>query len=184
MNVKVIISLVLCLSLLGGLFIFAQSEKKQDDFGMEFLRIHIRANSNDAADQDVKYEVKDKVVQYLTPFLCNATNKSAAIQIVNSKIEDIQKVADNVLKEHGFCYKSKGELKKETFPTRTYDNLTLPAGVYDSFILNLGEGAGNNWWCVVYPPLCFVNNDNSTNVVYKSKLIDIINSFWRRTNAN
>ena len=138
MNIKVIVSLVLCLSLLAGLFAFAQTEKRQEDFGTEFLRIHIRANSNDTADQDVKYKVKDQVVQYLTPFLCNATNKAAAMQIVNSKIGDIQKVADNVLGENGFSYKSKGEVKKETFPTRTYDDVTLPAGEYDSFILNLG----------------------------------------------
>ena len=88
-------------------------------------------------------------------------------------------MANNVLKNEGFCYTSNALVTSEEFPTRTYQNLTLPEGVYDSLIVNLGTGSGNNWWCVVYPPLCFVNADNSSEVTYRSKLLEIINSFWR-----
>ena len=179
MNIKVIISLVLCLSLFGMLFVLPTNHNNPTN--AEFLRIHIRANSNDAIDQNVKYKVKDSVVKFLTPYLCDAKNKEMAIKIVSQHLFDIQVVCDEVLKNEGFAYVSNAKICKEEFPTRTYNDLTLSAGVYDSLIVNLGSGSGNNWWCVVYPPLCFVASDNSsTEVIYRSKLLEIINSFWRR----
>lgn len=184
MSVKVIISLVLSLSLLA--FVFLAVPQKDDVSSInncEFLRIHIRANSNSEVDQDIKYVVKDEVVKYLTPHLSKAQNKASAMQIVKSVLPDLKIVVDNVLLQNGFAYTSDGRLLQENFPTRVYDDKTLPAGMYDSLIINLGSGLGNNWWCVVYPPLCFVNADNSNNVVYKSKLVEIINSFWRRVNV-
>ena len=143
-----------------------------------FLRIHIRANSNDAVDQNVKYAVKNAVVAYLTPRLENATTKSEAMKVVNENLEGISQIADNVLSNNGFSYTSQAKLTREDFPTREYDNIVLPSGEYDSLILSLGSGVGNNWWCVVYPPLCFLNtSDTQDGVVYKSKLYEIVKSF-------
>ncbi len=184
MNVKVIISFVLCLSLFGlFVYVLPHEQDNKSDFNNEFLRVHIRANSNDTIDQEVKYKVKDAIVQFLTPLLCNVTDKQSAMQIVANNLSNIESVANTVLRTEGFCYTSNASLKTEEFPTRTYQDLTLPSGVYDSLIVNLGTGTGNNWWCVVYPPLCFVNTDNSSNVTYKSKLVEIINSFWRKYDA-
>ncbi len=145
-----------------------------------FLRIHIRANSNDTIDQAVKYQVKDALVNYLTPILAEATTKTEAMQLVSQNLDNITEVARLTLEEHGYNYGAKAELRREEFPTRCYDDVVLESGEYDSLIVELGSGTGNNWWCVVYPPLCFVNAnlDGSQGVVYRSKIVEIIKSFF------
>ena len=146
----------------------------------DFLRIHIRADSNDQADQNVKFQVKSAVVDYLTPYLANAQTKQQAMSVVKGHLSQIEKVCDKVLADNGFSYKSHAKLCQEEFPDRSYGDVTLTAGVYDALIIELGSGSGNNWWCVVYPPLCFVGGEsNGTNsIVYKSKLLEIINQ-WK-----
>lgn len=142
----------------------------------DFLRIHIRADSNSQADQNVKYVVKSAVVDYLTPYLAEATSKDKAMSIVKSHLSGIKRVCDKTLKENGFNYTSKAKLCTEEFPDRSYNGVTLAAGVYDALIIELGSAQGNNWWCVVYPPLCFVGGEsNGTNqIIYKSKIAEII----------
>lgn len=146
----------------------------------DFLRIHIRADSNDTDHQQVKYLVKNAVVDYLAPYLTNATTKQKAMQIVTQQLANLKNVCDKVLSDNGFSYQSTVKLCQETFPDRTYDGITLPQGVYDALIIELGSGQGNNWWCVVYPPLCFVGGEsNGTNVItFKSKLLEIIQN-WK-----
>ena len=180
MSGKTLIGLVLCTVLLFVLFTLPLSADSAKISNADFLRIHIRANSNSEVDQNVKYEVKDAVVKFLTPLLCDVVDKQSAINIVSNNLKNIEKVCNTVLKESGFNYASEAVIKQENFPTRTYNEVTLTSGVYDSLIVNLGTGKGNNWWCVVYPPLCFVNAENSNNLTYRSKLLEIINSFWRR----
>ncbi len=141
-----------------------------------YLRIHIRANSNCEVDQSVKYKVKERVVEYLTPFVAECKTVDKAKQTVSDKLAEIEMVANNVLQENGFSYSANAKLKNEEFPTRVYQDLTLESGFYDALIINLGEGKGDNWWCVVYPPLCFVGEGNG--YVYKSKIVEIINNFF------
>ena len=145
----------------------------------DFLRIHIRANSNASADQTVKYRVKEEIVNYLAPFLTAATDKASAQKIVAAQLKGIERTADRVLLENGFQYRSRAAIKREEFPVRQYETLVLCSGVYDALILNLGSGTGDNWWCVVYPPLCFVGGElNGTNRIhYKSKLMERIEQF-------
>ena len=89
-------------------------------------------------------------------------------------------MTDKVLENNGFCYKSKAKLNEEYFPTRSYGELTLTDGFYDALIIELGEAEGNNWWCVVYPPLCFIGAEGSdtNNIKYKSKLYEIVQNFF------
>ena len=141
-----------------------------------YLRVHIRANSNGAEDQAVKYEVRDGVVAYLTPVAASCQTKAEAMQAVGARLSEIEAVAERILQENGYRYGVKASLKKEEFPTRVYEGATLPAGVYDALILELGTGEGDNWWCVVYPPLCFTGG--RVNVVYKSKILEIIRTFF------
>lgn len=141
-----------------------------------YLRVHIRANSNGAEDQAVKYEVRDGVVAYLTPVAASCQTKAEAMQAVGARLSEIEAVAERILQENGYRYGVKASLKKEEFPTRVYEDATLPAGVYDALILELGTGEGDNWWCVVYPPLCFTGGQ--VNVVYKSKILEIIRTFF------
>lgn len=142
----------------------------------EYFRIHIRANSNSSADQNVKYIVKDSVVDFLIPILSEAETKEEAENLMNEQLENIEAVANDVLMQNGFSYKSKAYISFEEFPTREYDDLVLEEGFYDALILALGTGKGDNWWCVVYPPFCFLESKNSQNYVYISKIWEIINN--------
>lgn len=142
----------------------------------EYLRIHIRANSNEEIDQSVKYAVKDKTVDYLTPYLADCDTRQKAEDVLRSLLPAICEVADGVLKENGFNYRAKARINNEKFPTRVYGDLTLDAGYYDALIIELGDGKGDNWWCVIYPPLCFTGGGR--NYTYKSKIAEIIKSFF------
>ncbi|MFA6860713.1 MAG: stage II sporulation protein R [Clostridia bacterium] len=145
----------------------------------EYLRIHIRANSNLSEDQSVKYAIKDKIVDAMVGFLAYCETKEEAEKTVKNNLSLIEEVANKTLIAYGFSYKAKAFLRTESFPTRSYQDLTLESGIYDALILELGEAKGDNWWCVVYPPLCFVqNNPSCDKVVYKSRIIEIINSIF------
>ena len=100
--------------------------------------------------------------------------------MVQDNLDNVESVADSVLSENGFEYKSTAYISEEYFPTRVYGDTTLEAAVYDAIIVELGEGVGNNWWCVVYPPLCFVNAEETSTdgFRYKSKLMEIIEKFF------
>ncbi len=142
----------------------------------EYLRIHVRANSNSQIDQAVKYEVKDEVVKFFTPYAAECTSKERAEEIIRSLLPEIEKTCDRVLREKGFDYSSRASLKEEKFPTRVYGDLTLEEGMYDALIIELGSGTGDNWWCVVYPPLCFTSGNG--NVKYRSAIVDIVRKFF------
>lgn len=146
------------------------------DNNNEFLRIHIRANSNLQIDQNIKYEVKDAIVDAMIPILSTCTTKEQSIEIINQNLEFIEHIANQVLTSNGFSYGCKAKICNESFPTRTYGSLTLESGFYDALILELGSGVGDNWWCVVYPPLCFVNGSSEVSG-FKSRILEIINSF-------
>jgi len=148
------------------------------DVEKEYLRIHVRANSNLESDQAVKMLVKNQVVKYLTPYIAECDTKAKAERLLTDRLEEIERVADQTLKGAGFNYTAKASVKSERFPTRCYGELELKAGVYDALILELGEGKGDNWWCVVYPPLCFTGEGQS--VVYKSKIMQIISDFFEK----
>ncbi|MEG1609104.1 MAG: stage II sporulation protein R, partial [Clostridia bacterium] len=114
----------------------------------EYLRIHIRANSNVDIDQNVKYQVKNCVVDSIAPMMKNVETFEEAYKIIGQNLDKIEAVADATLKEKGFEYVASARLCKEEFPTRSYQNLTLDGGVYDALIIDLGTGKGDNWWCV------------------------------------
>lgn len=166
------------LSMVGIILIFVfcpmntQSEVK-------YLRIHIRANSNSQADQAVKYLVKDEVVDTLIPLLADIETFEEAKRVVSNNFTLIEETANKVLKEGGFSYSSKAEIKREFFPARSYDDITLEAGEYDALILNLGSGEGNNWWCLVFPAFCFTSSSNSDNIEYISQIWEIIKNITR-----
>lgn len=147
-----------------------------------FLRIHIRANSNIEADQSVKYVIKEKVVHFLMEPLSVCLSKEDAEVTLKQNLKQIEEVANRTLLAYGFSYECKAFLRSEYFPTRSYQELNLEGGVYDALILELGEATGDNWWCVVYPPLCFVpTNATGNQVVLKSKLLQIIqNALYAR----
>ena len=151
--------------------------RPEDGTAAAYLRLHVRANSDSAADQAVKYEVKEAIVEYLTPVAASAESKEEAVAALESALPGIEKTANAVLAENGFAYLSRAEIRAEEFPTRVYDGVTLEAGVYDALIVELGSGKGANWWCVIYPPLCFAG-ETGANVQYRSRIWEIIHDFF------
>lgn len=158
-----------CFGLFVLIAVIALFLPKAEDY--DYLRIHIRANSNSQIDQSVKYKVKDSIVDYLTPWLCGVKTKQQAIEVVNKEKVNMQNIGKKVLKENGFNYSVNVKIANEYFPTRTYNNTTLESGYYDAVIVELGDAVGDNWWCVMYPPLCFVGeNTNENKITFKSRL--------------
>ncbi len=158
--------------------VFAGNKEDQPDpaDAQSYLRVHIRANSNSAEDQEVKYKVRDKVVEFLTPIVAECSTKSEAMEKIGENLDGAAAVADQTLRANGYTYGARASLREEEFPTRVYQNATLAAGVYDALILELGTGKGDNWWCVVYPPLCF--GGGNCKIEYKSKIAEIVNKFF------
>ena len=172
---KVCISfLIVAIIFLSGIAVILP----QSQTHAEYLRIHIRANSNADIDQSVKYAVKGAVVEYLTPYIAECRTKSQAEEMLKGVLIQVEKVADRVLQSAGFTYSSNAEIRREEFPTRVYGELQLEKGFYDALIIELGDGAGDNWWCVVYPPLCFTGEGQ--NYVYRSKIKEIIDEFYQK----
>lgn len=146
----------------------------------DVVRIHIRANSNDVCDQNVKLLVRDSVVSYITPLISTASDSNDVKNILSNNIVEIENVADEVLVRNGFSYTASARIANEYFPSRDYNGTTFSADYYDALIINLGTGRGDNWWCVAYPPLCFVGEDvGSGNVTYRSKLVELINKYFK-----
>lgn len=164
---------VLGVLFIGIFFLFLPIKTEEN---IQYLRIHIRANSNSVIDQNVKYKVKDEIVESLIPLLSEIKTFEEAKKKVSQNFYLIESVADQVLKEEGLSYRSHAKIKNEFFPTRTYDNITLKEGYYDSLILDLGKGEGNNWWCIIFPAFCFTNSQKSDNIEYISLIWEIIKS--------
>lgn len=143
-----------------------------------YLRMHVRANSDSEADQAVKYAVKDALVEYLIPVAAACSTKEQAMAAVGARLPALEAVADGVLAEAGFAYGAKASLRKEEFPARVYDGVTLEAGVYDALIVELGTGEGANWWCVLYPPMCFSGEATGENIRFRSRILEIIRDFF------
>ena len=138
----------------------------------EYIRIHIRANSDSKQDQAIKYKARDLVVNYLTPYLSSVKNKDEAKEVIERNKQALNRLIDKLLKENGFDYTSNIRLDNEYFPTRVYEKKEFAAGYYDAVIVELGQAEGANWWCVVYPPLCFSGED----VEYRSLILEKIKS--------
>jgi len=163
-----IMLLLFCVSMVWGC---GQSES--------VIRIHIRANSNLESDQQIKLLVRDNVIDYITPLIADCSNSDDVKMVLLDHIDDIENVADAVLRDGGYNYVSNAELRNEYFPTRAYNDVVFESDYYDALILELGSGKGDNWWCVAYPPLCFVGeSDGTDNITYKSKIIELINKFF------
>jgi len=168
---------ILFVLLCCGVFVLNNNKPKNE---YDYLRVHIRANSNSEIDQNIKYIIKDEVVEFVTPYLIDCDTKQKSINTINNLLPEIECLCDRVLIQNGFTYTSKAKIDAEKFPTRSYDNVVLDAGVYDALIIELGTGKGDNWWCIVYPPLCFVNKSDLSeqNIQYQSFLVDIIKKYY------
>lgn len=127
----------------------------QPSIASKILRFHVLANSDSEADQAVKEEVRDAVGVYLAPLLQDAENVEETKQIIEENMEQIVDVAKDTLTEHGYAYDVKAQIARANFPEKTYGAYTFPKGEYEALQIVIGEGKGQNWWCVLYPNMCF-----------------------------
>ena len=143
------------------------------------IRIHIRANSNSAEDQAVKLKVRDAVTSYLCKLLANCKTKKDAYILLDQNKAQLVQIANSTLNSSNFEYKTSIRLSNEYFPNRTYDGYDFPEGNYDALVLEIGSGKGDNWWCVAFPPLCFVpSGNNGEQVKYKSWVKEMLDKIF------
>ena len=129
-----------------------------DDLADNLLRLHVIANSDSEADQQVKLQVRNAVVTWLSDNLSEVFTKEQAIKYINLNLSSICYEANKVLSEHGFDYIATVEVGSSHFPGKVYGDFYLPAGEYDALKIILGAGEGQNWWCIAFPALCLFGN--------------------------
>lgn len=140
----------LCAAMLWG----AWSMQRQDALAQKMIRLHVIANSDSDADQALKLEVRDKVLDFTTTVLQRSADMEDAQVRLRKELTRIETIAQREIAAQGYDYPVTAQLTRTEFPLKEYDGFSLPAGEYMALRLVIGEGAGQNWWCVVYPPLC------------------------------
>lgn len=116
------------------------------------VRLHVLANSDSEADQALKLKVRDKIVERMSSY--NAKSKEEALEYIENDMDKLKEIAEECIKNEGFNNPVTIEIGEESYPTREYEDFALPAGKYTSLRVIIGNGEGQNWWCVLYPPLC------------------------------
>jgi stage II sporulation protein R len=144
------------------------------------IRIRVIANSNNTKDQLVKQLVKNKVESDVTNLLINATNIDDVRSILKDNIDIINTKVDEVLKKNDYTTSFNVDFGYNFFPEKQYKGVTYNEGYYESLVITLGNGEGNNWWCVLFPPLCLMETDenNLEEIEYKSFIKEIIDKYF------
>lgn len=130
----------------------------------EAIRLRILANSDLEVDQELKREVRDEVNAAITEWVAELTSVEAARDLIQSRLPEIKAIAEEVLEKNGSNQSVKTDFGKVEFPTKLYGEFLYPAGEYEAVLITLGAGEGANWWCVLFPPLCFLDFSNSVAV--------------------
>ena len=133
------------------------------DIANNVFRLHVIANSDSEEDQNLKYIVRDSILSYVNGILENINNKEDVALTINNHIDEIKNIAQQAVYNEGFTYDVEIEVGNFKFPTKTYGNISFPPGLYDALRVKIGNASGKNWWCVMFPPLCFV--DVSSGIV-------------------
>ena len=167
------------------------------DISSSVFRLHVLANSNSDEDQNLKLLVRDEIL-----LIDNSMTKDDVINILNDNIDSFYDIAYSTIRKNGYNYSVNIEIGNFLFPTKSYGDISLPAGYYDGIRIEIGEAKGNNWWCVMFPPLCFVDvssgivpdsskeiiqdnlsseeydllAENSPSIKFKFKLVEFFNS--------
>ena len=164
-NPKVKSGIILSFLLMLYTFICASNyvQAVSSDIQKSVFRLHVLANSNSDEDQSLKYKVRDELLDYMNSLCAGITSKEEAILMVENNKENFEEIALKVIHEHGFNYSVNINIGNFEFPTKNYGDISLPAGMYDALRVEIGNASGQNWWCVMFPSLCFI--DISSGVV-------------------
>ena len=156
-KVKMVIILSFLLFIYTTICAISYAQNISTDIADSVFRLHVIANSDSKKDQDLKYIVRDNLLSYMNEICSNCKTKQEAINIVNENKDKFEEIAKSTIKEQGFSYDVKINIGNFEFPTKNYGDISLPAGYYDALRVEIGEAKGQNWWCVMFPPLCFVD---------------------------
>ena len=132
-----------------------------NDVKDSLIRFHVIANSDNDDDQQLKLKVKNKVIEYLYPLLNESSSLDNSRKIILDNMTEVERISKEVIKQEGYNYDVHAELSRENFPDKSYGNIVLPQGNYEAFRIIIGKGQGRNWWCVMFPPLCFVDESKA-----------------------
>ena len=166
-------------SMLIGLFaamtLVCNAVETQSDLQNGIIRLHVRANSNTDEDQSLKLKVRDAVLAESSKITQGSTDRARVREAIAQGTARLAQTAKEEIQKNGFDYPVKVTLGKSRFPTRAYDGLTLPAGTYEALTVDIGSGGGDNWWCVMFPPLCFAREtfaktDEDTDLILSQLL--------------
>jgi len=130
-----------------------------EDYKDKLIRFHVLANSDTEEDQELKLKVRDAIIEYLQPKLLKSKDINQSEEIIESEYTNLENIAKEVINENGYSYDVKVGIEHTQFPTKQYSSVVLPAGEYKALRIIIGEGEGKNWWCVMFPPLCFVDEE-------------------------
>ena len=139
------------------LSVFSYSNAVSENLSNSVFRLHVIANSNSKADQNLKYLVRDELIKYMNSISKDITSKEEAINIAKKNKDNFYNIAKKVILDNGFNYDVNIEIGNFSFPTKSYGDISLPAGFYDALKVEIGNASGQNWWCVMFPSLCFVD---------------------------
>ena len=142
---------------------FSYASYISQDISNSVFRLHVIANSDSDGDQNLKYMVRDSLLEYMNELCSNCSSKSEAISIAKENINNFKEIALKTIYENGFNYTVNINIGNFEFPTKNYGDISLPAGYYDALRVEIGSAQGQNWWCVMFPPLCFT--DISSGIV-------------------
>ena len=162
-KIKIILILAFLLFIYTTICAISYADYISNDIADSVFRLHVIANSDSSEDQNLKYKVRDSLLEYMNSICADCQNKEEAIALVNANKAQFREIALNTIHNKGYNYDVKINIGNFEFPTKTYGDISLPAGNYDALKVEIGEAKGQNWWCVMFPPLCFV--DVSSGIV-------------------
>lgn len=162
-NLKRFLVLIILFSIYVFICAFSYVNAVSANISNSVFRLHVIANSDSAEDQNLKYLVRDALINYMNSVSKNSNSKDEAISIAYQHKSDFYKIAKKVINDNGYDYNVNISIGNFAFPTKNYGDISLPAGYYDALKVEIGNASGQNWWCVMFPPLCFV--DISTGIV-------------------
>ena len=197
-NTLIIITLFIVFLIISA---YSYASSISEGLAENIFRLHILANSDSDEDQDLKLKVRNEIIEYMKTLSEGMSDKQAVIDLAKAHTEDFIEIAEKVIHENGYDYPVNIEIGNFYFPTKYYGNISLPAGNYDALKIEIGEAKGQNWWCSLFPPLCFVGvssgivdsegqeylkenlseeefeliSSSSTNVELKFKIVEIFN---------
>ena len=168
----ILIIFLLFIYLLFSIFCYASNIS--NDLENNIFRLHILANSDSIEDQSLKLKVRDNIISYLEKICDNCNSKDDFINIVNLNSHNLKEIASNTVNAYGFNYDIDIQISNFYFPTKHYGNISFPAGYYDGLKIQIGDAKGQNWWCSLFPPLCFT--DVSSGIIDENSEKDLKNN--------